>query len=224
MQDLPEQSPWQNAVSTETRRNGPAWENRKEMGLLKGLLTTLRLSLFRPRRFFSEMRQTGGFFDPLVYAMAVGSFSIVMSIVWELVLVPEGSSFLEMTAAGDLLRLRSMIYGLTVILSPIIVTILVLVAAAILHLGLLVFGGGERGFEASFRVVCYAQGAGVWNVVPFLGGVLELVWKLVLLVTGLTEAHETAAWRSVMAVLAIAVLWMAAALGLALTLMGGGLF
>lgn len=209
--------------SGEFSRSGPAWEDRPGKGILRGFFSTLGQSLFRPTVFFRRMRVRGGLLAPLVYAIVVGSLSIVTSVVWEMVLFPEGATFLPQAQVEGLVGFRSVLYGLTIILSPIIVTVFVFITAAVLHVCLLVLGGARHGFEASFRVVCYAQGAGAWNVVPLVGAVAEIFWRLTLLVVGLAQSHEIPSWKSVLAVLALVFVWVAVLVVAVIGLVVGGM-
>jgi hypothetical protein len=207
----------------EQDRTGPAWESRNGVGLVRALLVTLQGSMLGPSRFFRTMRRDNGFFDPLVYAMIFGSLSIVISVIWELTLSAARNPFLESSPSGELLRMGPVLYGLTIILSPIAATLLVLVTSVILHVALLVLGGARHGFRTSFRVVCYSQGAGMLNLVPYLGAFAGSVWNLVLLAIGLRESHETAAWKAVLAVLGLVVAWLGVVLALGLLVVAAGL-
>jgi hypothetical protein len=87
-----------------------------------------------------------------------------------------------------------------VILAPVLVIIGVFIAAAVLHLMLMIVGGANSGFEASVRVVCYAQTAQLAAVIPLCGGLVAAVWAVVLYVVGLAAAHRTTTGKAVLAV------------------------
>ena len=204
-------------------RTGPAWESRSGMGLVRSLLVTLQGSMLGPSRFFRTMRRGNGFFDPLVYAMIFGSLSIVISVVWELALATARTPFFDAGSPEELLRMGPVLYGLTIILSPIAATILVLVTSVILHVVLVVLGGANHGFRTSFRVVCYSQGTGMLNLVPYLGAFTGSVWNLVLLAIGLREAHQAPAWKAVLAVLGLLAVWLGLVIALGLLVVAAGL-
>ena len=223
MQDLLRQDYGSLDAPLEPERTGPAWESRNGMGLARALLVTLQGSMLGPSQFFRTMRRDRGFLDPLVYAMIVGSLSIVLSVIWELALSTVRNPLLDAASSEQFFKVGPVLYGLTVILSPIVVTILVFISSAILHLVLLVLGGANHGFQTSFRVVCYSQGAGVLNLVPFLGAFVGSVWNLVLLATGLRESHQAPAWKSVLAVLGLLAAWFGVVLVLGLLVVATGL-
>jgi hypothetical protein len=88
-----------------------------------------------------------------------------------------------------------------IILAPILVIIGVFIGAAILHLMLMIVGGANNGFEATVRVVCYAQTYQLAGIIPICGGLVSLVWSIVLYVVGLAAAHRTTQGKAVLAVL-----------------------
>jgi len=88
-----------------------------------------------------------------------------------------------------------------IILAPIFVIIGVFIGAAILHLMLMIVGGAYNGFEATVRVVCYAQTAQLAGIIPFCGGLISMVWAIILYVFGLATAHRTTQGKAVLAVL-----------------------
>jgi hypothetical protein len=93
-----------------------------------------------------------------------------------------------------------------VVVSPIVTLVLVYVAAAVLHLLLMLFRGAKRPFDATLTVVAYANGLNLLLVVPGCGGLLALVWGLVVLVIGLGEIQRCGSGKAAAAVLAPVVL------------------
>jgi hypothetical protein len=65
----------------------------------------------------------------------------------------------------------------------------------------MIVGGANNGFEATVRVVCYAQTAQLAGIVPFCGGLIAAIWAIVLYVIGLATAHRTTQGKAVLAVL-----------------------
>jgi len=211
-------------AATEVQRIGPPWENSEEAGTVCGLLRTLQGSLFSPGRFFNNMRRGDGYLSPLIYAVILGSFSILISIGWECLFVSLGGGFLDTGPGHQLVGLRAISYGLTAILSPVMVAVIVVVSSGVYHLTLLALGGARREFQTSFRVVCYSQGTGVLNIVPFFGAAIGSIWNLVLLVIGLMESHGTSRWKAAAAVLIPVVVWSVLVVAIVLMVSGLGLY
>jgi hypothetical protein len=209
-------------IAGETERTGPAWENLDEAGTVSGFLKTLYGSMFNPGTFFNHMRRRDGYLNPLIYAMILGSFAILVSIGWECLFVSLGNRFVDAGSSEQFGGMRAVSYGLTAILSPIMVVAIVFVSSGIFHLILLALGGGAQGFQTSFRVVCYSQGTGVWNIVPFFGAAIGGVWNLVLLVVGFAESHGASPWKAIAAVLIPVIISFLLVMAMVLALGGFG--
>jgi hypothetical protein len=108
-----------------------------------------------------------------------------------------------------------------VVLAPLFVIIGVFIAAAVLHLMLMIVGGAANGFEATVRVVCYTQTAQLAGIIPFCGGIIALIWTVILYVTGFSIAHRTTQGKAIVAVLLPVVL--CCVLGVVFALVAGGL-
>jgi hypothetical protein len=78
---------------------------------------------------------------------------------------------------------------LQVIFAPIFVILGLFIVSAIVHLFLLMLGGARRGFEATFRVMCYGEAAAVINIIPLCGGFVSGIYYMVLAIIGLAAAH-----------------------------------
>ncbi len=190
-----------------------------------GLFETVKLLASSPSEAFRRMPLTGGIGRPLFYAIAVGWVSIAVAVFWNVLLQGLWMPFME--SAEDLAGMGAM-YGLTVgwgllmvALAPLFVVIGVFIAAAILHLMLMIVGGASNGFETTVRVVCYTQTAQLAGIIPFCGGIITLVWTVILYVTGFSTAHRTTQGKAIVAVLLPVVL--CCVMGVVFALVAGGL-
>lgn len=200
------------------------WEDPNR-SFFDGLFETVKLLALSPTEAFRRMPVTGGIGRPLFFAIAVGWVSIAFAVFWNVLLQGMWMPFLE--SAEDLAGLGAM-YGLTVgwglmmiVLAPLFVIIGVFIAALILHLMLMIVGGASNGFEATVRVVCYTQTAQLAGIIPFCGGIITLVWTVVLYVIGFSIAHRTTQGKAIVAVLLPLVL--CCVMGVVFALVAGGL-
>jgi hypothetical protein len=183
------------------------WERRNEIGFVNALIETTKQVLSQPTAFFRAMPVTGGIGGPLLYAVIVGYIGLFVSTIYNLVF--RGvlmSSLSRMGGNSDVERLAGYMQGgvglvMNLILGPLFIVIGLFVSAGIFHLVLLALGGAQRGFEATFRVASYSQAASIFNIIPGCGGLVGLVYALVLLVIGLSEAHGISRGKSAAAVL-----------------------
>lgn len=186
---------------------GHPWERRRTIGFLAALIETTKQVLTEPAAFFRSMPVTGGLGSPLLYAVIIAYVGLVASTIYNLVFRSVlSSSLTQMGSGGELERLAPFLAGTTslvlnLLFGPVFIVIGLFIGAGIFHLVLLALGGATRGFEATFRVAAFSQAASIFNVVPACGGLIGLVYTLVLLVIGLSEAHQISRGKAAVAVL-----------------------
>jgi hypothetical protein len=200
---------------TQERRPTIPWEDPAHSSF-DGLVETVKLLALSPGDAFRSMPTSGGIGRPLFFAIVIGWVSIAVAVLWNVLLQGMWLPFME--SMEDAAGIGAM-YGITigwgllmVVLAPLFVVIGVFVAAAILHVMLLILGGADAGFEATVRVVCYTQTAQLAGIVPFCGGIVALVWTVVLYVIGFATAHRTTQGKALVAVLLPVVLCCALAI------------
>jgi len=200
------------------------WEDRGR-SVFDAFFETIKLLATSPGEAFQRMPITGGIGRPLFYAIAIGWIGVAVGVVWNVLF--QGVSLPFVRSTEDLAGLGAM-YGLTIgwavmvaVLAPLFIIIAVFIASAILHLMLLIVGGGNSGFEATVRVVCYTHTAELAGFIPCCGWIVGLVWTVVLYVIGFSIAHRTTQGKALVAVLLPLVLCCAlSAIGL---LVAGGI-
>jgi hypothetical protein len=180
---------------------GTPWDERDRLGFAAAFVETTRRVLTGPAEFFRRIPVTGGLGGPLFYAVTAGWIGLVAAAlyqsVWVSIVGPSMIPFgIEREEFARVLAFMESWAGLVaqVVFGGISVTIGVFVTAGILHLMLLLLGGGQKTFEATFRAVCFAQAPMILFVIPvFLipgCGLLVGLWSLVLYVIGLAAAHQ----------------------------------
>ena len=170
-------------------RGGAPWENRSGLGLWQAIYQTIRRVLFSPDSYFRMLTFRGGLREPLAFGLLTGSVGCMLSVFWQVLMFSGG-----LLSIGDAITGQftfGLIFLVAIIFIPIAVILGMLVSSAIWHLFLLLLGGANNGFEATFRVICYSQAAQVWGLIPFVGGWVSLIWQLIVQIIGLKEIHET---------------------------------
>ncbi len=179
------------------RRHATAWERRLGLGLWKGIKQTIKSVLFSPKNMFSAMPVKGGWREPLAFGLLVGSISSMFAFFWEFLIANSG---LLKPLVGDSTSLSSpIIFLIFIFLSPLLVSISIFISSLIIHLLLLLVRAGNNRFEATFRVVAYSQATRVWCIIPFIGSPIGWVWRSIVQIIGLKEAHETTYLRIIVA-------------------------
>ena len=181
-------------------RSGLPWDQRQQKGLFNAFIETLQMVLSKPTAAFTAMKREGGLGEPLIYAVIGGTFGTIFAVIYNFVL--RSFSLFADRQAG----LGHLIGGLgwiaLLILAPVLVAIGTFISSAIFHLCLMIMGGAKQSFETTFRVICFAGGSiNPLLVIPFCGGLIVGIWKIVLYCIGLARAHETDTGRAILAVL-----------------------
>jgi hypothetical protein len=208
--DMPATAPYQPSDWTPAagRRQGTPWERREEIGFLAALVETTQAVLTSPAAFFRAMPTTGGIGGPLLYAILIGYAGIVVSSLYEFVLTSVTGSTMGSLGAGNEAMQRVLPYlqgavglGVKLVLGPVFLVAGLFITSGLVHAALLMLGGAKAGFEATFRVACYAEAAAVLNILPICGGALAAVYTIVLMIIGISQTHGISRGRAAAAVL-----------------------
>jgi hypothetical protein len=185
---------------------GIPWEKRREMGFLPALLDNLRLCLFDPSKFFAEMPKRENVGAALFYIALLGWLGGLGGIVWDRIMEGPRNQFLQsfgIPVPEPTLNpsVRTAITLAMSILLPVILVLVAFIAAGIFHVALWILGGAKEGFEATLRSYCYAAGStSLFQWIPFCGGLIGLIWWLILQVYGFSRVHEISGGKAALAV------------------------
>jgi hypothetical protein len=196
----PPQTGATSTAETAAARSGLPWEHRQERGFLNAFIETLAMVLTKPDLAFRTMKTEGGLAEPLIYALIGGCVGGIVSLLLSLGLqsmclfAGQRDTFAALAGVG----VGSIAL---IILVPVFIVIALFIGAAIVHLCLMIVGGANKPFEATFRVLAFSQGStGPLQIIPVCGGLIAGVWALVVNCIGLARAHETSTGRAVLAV------------------------
>jgi hypothetical protein len=187
--------------------SGTPWERRRTIGFGSGLAETVQQVLTSPEGFFRAMPVTGGIGDPLLYGLIVSYIGLAAAAVYNAVFnVTFGSALSSLGDRPEVARFLPFLEGGlglvgNLVLGPFIIVIGLFIWSGILHLLLLLLGGGARGFEGTFRVVAYASTTNLIQIVPLCGGLIGAVYGIVLAIIGLAAAHGDSKGKTAAAVL-----------------------
>lgn len=209
-----------------------AWDTESKGQWLNAFYLTIKHSIIEPVMFFRAVAAGKGMIRPLVYAIIISLVVFVFAAAYQM-----GFQFLEIAPeiAGSIKEaifpsviitgpFAVLFMGLVgFIFVPVLISIGLLIQSALLHLGLLIVGGAKKSFADTFRTACYSLGPNVFQIIPFIGGMISGVWVIVLNVIGLKVVHETTYPRSAFAVFLPLVLCCGMIL-LTLVSVAGGVF
>jgi hypothetical protein len=191
---------------------------------------TTKLCMNQPSYAFRIMRLSGGLGQPMMFSGMGLGLGFVGQLIWNIpLIVIMGMVAAQQQGGGEAAAMIGVQIVSTVIQGAIGVvvgaTVGLLIGSGIIHLCLMMVGGARQPYEATLRVLGYAQGSTAWlQVIPFLGPLVGGIWALVIEVIGLAQAHEIPTSKALLAVLlpigfccvlAVAVVAMIAAIGAA---------
>ncbi|MFO8112455.1 MAG: Yip1 family protein [Desulfosalsimonadaceae bacterium] len=146
---------------------------------LKGIVPSAIEIITKPDAFFSRMAKTGGFLQPLLFMVILGTASAIIS--W----------FLSLIGFGPAGARTSIL--LTIILVPILIAIVGFISAAILFV-IWKLMGSQESYETAYRGMAYTAAilpiTAVLNIIPYIGTVVGLLWLTYLLVVISITVHS----------------------------------
>ena len=190
-----------------TGPQGNPWERRDTLGFGSAFIETIKLFVTSPAEAFAQTKRSGDYASPLIFAVMVGWIGIAISQIWGMLFNASMFSMFPGEMGDQMGAMAATSIGAfigTVILAPVFVAIGLFIWAGLLHLCLMLVGGlseSTSGFEGTFRVVSYVTVAQFANIIPIAGGLIALVWSIILGVIGLTDLHRTTQGKATAAIL-----------------------
>lgn len=180
------------------RRPSP-WEDRAEIGSLKGIISTIKQVLFSPKLFFRKTAHNLGIIEPFAFGLLAGSIGGMLNIFWDFLFRSDQFATIADFLPFDLSL--NIIFLCLIVLIPFLNIFWMLLACIFFHISLVLVRGNKGGFEATFRVIAFSQAAQLLGIIPYLGGLMGFVWNIVVLIIGIREIHETTYSRTIIAFL-----------------------
>ncbi len=181
-------------------RDGPAWE--RDGASMASFIETVKSVWGHTGHTFSTMRRRGGNGGPLMFALIGGTLGSVASALYGLVFMASIVSAFGIPNQQFQATPSSVAFQL--VMAPIGVILGLYIGGAINHLCLMILGGANYGFDATFRVMAYSMGATqlllVIPCVPQLTGLIAGIAYLVCVIVGFSRVHEISGWKATAAV------------------------
>jgi len=162
---------------------------------VQSFVGTVREIVTNPVGFFRGIARRGDYANPLIFALVCTVISAAISGFLGVLYAILG---IGGTGVGEAVGA----FVASMFFMPIIFTIALFVGAGILHLLVaLIIKPADTGFEATFRVVSYANVTELVSWVPVLGPLVATVASIVLSIIGVREVHETTTGKAALVVL-----------------------
>lgn len=192
------------APRRETVTDPIPWERLDAYGFLPGLFLTLKKILFSPVEFFSAMPEGRPKGKALVFNLLISEFLLVLDFLWSLFgLRAQFGGTGEPNTLGTAASSPGLGLLIALLLVPLAIACGIYLDAWITHLLLLLFRSAKKGFNETFRVMCYSAAPTVLSAIPVAGQILSpviLVWYMTLQAIGLKKAHDAAYTQTLAAI------------------------
>jgi len=167
-------------------------------GFIGAFLKTAREALFSPTRFFKKVATGEGYWTPLIYGIITGIIGRFADFFWVWLVV---SPFLPPPIRNFLAISYTVALIIIIFSMPLWVAFSILLWSGVTHLCLMIVRGSKKGFEGTFRAISYSYSARLFHIVPFIGSTIGFVYRIVLAIIGVREAHGITTGRALIAVL-----------------------
>lgn len=154
---------------------------------LMALALTLVRSFSSPGRFFTAAAANRPLLPAFIYGLVLGSVGMVGPLFWKSFF---SFSFLSIfSGSNPLYMTESSSSAAQLMATPLYVLLQLLFFSVCMHAALVVTRSRKQGPGATFKVICYAQGALLFQAVPIIGGLLSFFAWLYLAVAGIRAVN-----------------------------------
>ena len=181
---------------------GLAWETQP-LGP-ESFFDTAKMFITAPEQAWARTRETGDYMRPLLFALIVAWVGSIFNAVWGSMF---GAGFMKMIPP-QYQRYAMMGGGrgiiVTIVLAPLFIACGLFIGSAIFHVSFMIVGalkGSRSQFEGTFRVVSYSSIAHIAYVIPFVGGLVALVWRIYLMMVGVQQLHKTTQGKALVGII-----------------------
>lgn len=162
---------------------------------LKALATTFSNSFSKHDRFFSAAAHSRPLIPALIYGLLTGSIGTLATVLWEYLPAFSISSMLLRSASlAD--YAQTSLSPATLIATPLILLCQIFFMTLYSHVMLVLTHSRNVPPRATFKIICYVQGASLFQLIPFAGVFLSFCAGLYLLVTGIHAGHSISRTRA----------------------------
>lgn len=179
----------------------PAWERRPEVKLFPAFFITIREVLFEPGPTFARLPITGQLMRPTTFYLMLLVIQYALAYLFYAVYIPFAGASTELQRSGISVALAEIILPFALLLLAALAIGLNFAAAGIFHLVLMLLGGANKSYEATYKVLCYSNCAHLFAFVPCVGSIAALVFFYIASIIGLQKVHGTETWKAAVAMI-----------------------
>jgi hypothetical protein len=181
-----------------------------ELGFFQSVLETVQQVLLQPGETFEHVKPDG-YFVPSLFLVGFTLFFGLITLGYQVLM----QLFLDSMGVVTQPPPEEMLFGYTggmflqitlgliqLVIGSILVVGLTFLKAGLIHVVLMMTGATRYGYETTYRICAYAWGATqVVYLVPCFGGLLAMIWSIVVATIGIDRGQDVGTGRALGAVL-----------------------
>ncbi len=198
----PPDEPQTRQTEDHNETGGTPWEDGQDRSFVERLTHTWTESIFHPADFFRNMKIINRIAPALIYGFIFKFLGQVLGNFWARKQLSSVAEQMDQMPAFFQLIYERYVESVSqmgaveqIVLTPFMVLFSMLIIPAIFHASMSLFGVARNGFATTFRVNAYAEGAAIFQAIPFLGGMIYFIVWMMVVVIGWRECHETSTSR-----------------------------
>ncbi len=190
-------------------RQPPPWERRSELGFFQAFIQQWKQTVLAPETFWRSLPAEGSVTEPLLYAWLLGILQAGPAFLVQVANFGQMKQSLAMLGKDlppAITNLSPWTFAAILTLAPMVFYPLsFFIGAGLVHLGCKMWGAGNKGFNATARVMGYAQAPIVLGWIPLIGFV-AVIYLVVLQIIGIARVQETTGGKATLGVLTVPIL------------------
>ena len=164
------------------------WQDRNSIGFFKAIWKTIKYVLFKPNEFFDNLVIENSIKGPYLFYFIVSSCGGIIAIAISMLIKPiEAGPYVFIFAS--LLMIIFSSFGL-------------FIGSGILHLGVMLLRG-TGGYKGTLNVMAYSTSTNIFQIIPFIGGLIGGIWGVVVGIKGFKKIHNFSTARAIFAYFSI---------------------
>ncbi len=178
------------------------FENLEKYGFFPGLFLTIKKIILSPGPFFRNM-ELSGFIKPLIFFILLAEFQEICNFIWATTGIDTSMTSDVGRMVNDSVIAEAMSEGTTsalfsLLLYPLMLAGLSFPLISFTHVLLMIFGAGERGFQATFRATTYSYAPIILCVIPLVGDMIGALISVAISIIAYKNIHNTTYMRVVL--------------------------
>lgn len=181
------------------------FEHLEKYGFFPGFFLTIKKVLLTPASFFKDM-ELSGFIKPLIFFILLAEFQEICNFIWATTGIDSSLTSDVGRLVNDSIIVESLKEGsasalFSLLLYPLMLAGISFPLIGVTHILLMVFGAGDRGYQATFRATAYSYAPIILCVLPIVGDMVGALVSMAISIIAYKNIHNTTYMRVVLSMM-----------------------